>query len=55
MSPSKVIITVPDGMKADEAEESLHEETSRTGTALEHEAHMQGGVPGRDGAGGADV
>jgi len=43
---------VPNGVKACEAEQSGHEETSRTGTEYVHEAHAQGRVPGRDGAGG---
>src|SRR3546814_12248021 len=46
-------LAVPNGVKAGEAEQSGHEETSRTGTESEHEAHAQGRVPGRDGAGGA--
>src|SRR3546814_5442725 len=46
-------LAVPNGVNAGEAEQSGHEETSRTGTESEHEAHAQGRVPGRDGAGGA--
>ena len=40
-------------MKASETEQSGDEEASRTGTEPEHEAHTQGGVPGRDEVGGA--
>src|SRR3546814_862014 len=46
-------LAVPNGVNAGEAEQSGQEETSRTGTESEHEAHAQGRVPGRDGAGGA--
>jgi hypothetical protein len=43
---------VPNSLKAGEAEQFGHEETSRTGTELEHE---KSDVYGRDEAGGAVV